>query len=39
MELIHPEVTAQALIGLAHPEFREALERDARERNLIPKGW
>ena len=30
---------AQALIGLAHPEFRESLERDARERNLIPKGW
>jgi acyl-CoA hydrolase len=30
---------AQALIGLAHPEFREALEREAREKNVIPKGF
>jgi len=30
---------AKALIGLAHPDFREALERDAREKNLIPKGF
>ena len=28
---------AKALIGLAHPDFRESLERDARERNLIPR--
>jgi acyl-CoA hydrolase len=28
---------AKALIGLAHPDFRESLERDAREHNLIPK--
>ena len=30
---------ARALIGLAHPEFREALEREAREKNVIPKGF
>jgi acyl-CoA hydrolase len=28
---------AKALIGLAHPDFRESLERDAREHDLIPK--
>ena len=28
-----------ALIGIAHPDFRESLERDARARNLIPKGF
>jgi acyl-CoA hydrolase len=30
---------ARALIDLAHPEFRESLEREAREKQLIPKGW
>jgi acyl-CoA hydrolase len=30
---------AQALIGIAHPDFRESLERQAREKRLIPKGW
>jgi acyl-CoA hydrolase len=30
---------AKALIGLAHPDFRESLERDAREYQLIPKGF
>jgi acyl-CoA hydrolase len=30
---------ARALIGLAHPEFRESLEREAREKQLIPRGW
>ncbi len=30
---------AQALIGIAHPDFREALEREAREKNVIPKGF
>jgi len=30
---------AQALIGLAHPDFREDLAREAREKNLIPKGF
>ena len=30
---------ARALIGLAHPDFREELEREARERRLLPKGW
>jgi len=30
---------ARALIGLAHPDFREPLEREAREKQLIPKGW
>jgi len=28
-----------ALIGLAHPEFREGLEREARENNVIPRGF
>jgi len=28
---------ARALIGLAHPDFREQLEREARENRLIPK--
>lgn len=30
---------AQALIGLAHPEFREGLERQAHEHRLIPRGF
>ena len=30
---------AKALIGIAHPDFREELEREAREQNLIPKGF
>ena len=30
---------AKALIGIAHPEFREPLEREAREKNLIPRVW
>ncbi len=30
---------AQALISIAHPDFREALEREARERRLIPRHW
>jgi acyl-CoA hydrolase len=30
---------AVALIGLAHPDFREELEREARARRLIPRGW
>jgi acyl-CoA hydrolase len=29
---------AKALIGLAHPDFREALEREAYEKGVIPKG-
>ncbi len=28
---------ARALIGLAHPDFREALERDARKAGLLPR--
>ena len=28
---------ARALIGIAHPEFRESLEREAREKGLIPR--
>jgi acyl-CoA hydrolase len=27
---------AQALIGIAHPDFRESLAREAREKNLVP---
>lgn len=30
---------ALALISIAHPDFREGLERDARERRMIPKGF
>jgi acyl-CoA hydrolase len=30
---------AKALIGLAHPDFRESLAREARELNLIPRAW
>jgi acyl-CoA hydrolase len=29
---------ARALIGLAHPDFREELERQAHENRLIPRG-
>ena len=30
---------AQALIGIAHPDFREALAREAREKSLVPAGY
>ena len=30
---------ARALISIAHPDFREHLEREARARNLLPKGF
>ena len=30
---------ATALISIAHPSYREQLEREARENNLIPKGY
>ena len=30
---------AAALIGLAHPDFRESLERQAYEHRLIPRGF
>src|SRR5262249_861478 len=30
---------ARALIGIAHPDFRESLEREARAAGLIPKGF
>ena len=30
---------AQALISIAHPDFREELEREAYENRLIPKGF
>ncbi len=29
----------KALIGIAHPDFRESLERDARAMNMLPKGF
>jgi acyl-CoA hydrolase len=28
---------AKALIGIAHPDFREALDREARAKNIIPR--
>jgi acyl-CoA hydrolase len=30
---------AKAMISIAHPNFREALERQAYEHRLIPKGF
>ena len=30
---------ARALIGIAHPEFRESLSKEAREKNLVPRGF
>jgi len=30
---------AQALIGLAHPDFREDLMREARAKNIIPRSF
>jgi len=30
---------AKAMISIAHPQFREGLERDAREKGLIPRGF
>ena len=30
---------ARALISLAHPDFREQLERDARELHLVPRAF
>jgi acyl-CoA hydrolase len=27
------------MISIAHPDFREGLEREARESGLIPKGF
>jgi acyl-CoA hydrolase len=30
---------AKALLGLAHPDFREELERQAHEHRLIPRGF
>jgi acyl-CoA hydrolase len=30
---------AKALISIAHPDFREPLERDAYEKNIICKGY
>jgi acyl-CoA hydrolase len=30
---------AQALIALAHPDFREDLAREARAKNLIPRSF
>jgi len=29
---------ARALIGLAHPDFREGLEREAHALGMIPRG-
>jgi acyl-CoA hydrolase len=30
---------ASALIAIAHPDFREQLEREAREKNISPRGF
>jgi acyl-CoA hydrolase len=30
---------ALALISIAHPDFRESLEREAREKNIIQRGF
>ena len=30
---------AVALTSIAHPDYREQLEREARQKNIIPKGY
>ena len=30
---------AQAMISIAHPDFRDELEREARAHGMIPKGF
>jgi len=30
---------ARALIGIAHPDFRESLSKEAREKNLVPRAF
>jgi acyl-CoA hydrolase len=30
---------AKALIAIAHPDYRESLEREARENRLIPRAY
>jgi acyl-CoA hydrolase len=30
---------AKALISIAHPDFREGLEREVHENRLIPRGF
>ena len=30
---------ARALISIAHPDYRDGLEREALENGLIPKGY
>ena len=30
---------ARAPIGIAHPDFRESLERQARELHLVPRNF
>jgi acyl-CoA hydrolase len=30
---------AKLLISIAHPDYREDLERDARKHGLIPRHW
>ena len=30
---------AKAMISLAHPDFRDGLEREAREHGLIPRSF
>jgi acyl-CoA hydrolase len=30
---------ARALIDIAHPQFREGLEREAREKKILPRLW
>ena len=30
---------AQAMISIAHPDFREGLEREARDKGLVPRGF
>jgi acyl-CoA hydrolase len=30
---------ALALVSIAHPDFRDSLEREAREKNLVPRGF
>jgi hypothetical protein len=36
---IHSAERAKAMISLAHPDFRDGLEREARTNGLIPRSF
>jgi hypothetical protein len=38
LRLLDADGELKALVGIAHPDFREGLERQAYEHRLIPRG-